>query len=53
METATIETNIVWSDGRGATVQLLLDGEYRAINRHGMPRRFKDLEEAIAFAKTW
>lgn len=42
--------SLVWSHGR-ASVQLLLNGKYRAINNLGKPKLFDVLKEAIEYAQ--
>lgn len=42
--------SIVWSSGV-ASVQLLLNGQYRAINKHGIPKLFSEMGEAFVYAQ--
>jgi hypothetical protein len=42
--------SIVWSSGI-ASVQLLLVGKYRGVNKLGIPKIFENVDEALAYAQ--
>lgn len=42
------EPSLVWSSGR-MSIQLLLSGEYRAINKNLIPKKFATYEEAFIY----
>lgn len=43
--------SMIWSTG-GASVQLLLNGKYRAINNAGSVKLFDMLGDALSFAQS-
>ncbi len=42
--------SIVWGSGV-ASVQLLLNGKYRSLNKFGIPKLFENVDEALAYAQ--